>query len=54
VAQRIKTSTPYVGHLEAGLRHPSDSIGSVVQIERESGSCARSRGGSSELFQQAL
>jgi transcriptional regulator with XRE-family HTH domain len=26
VAQRIKTSTPYVGHLEAGLRHPSDKV----------------------------
>jgi transcriptional regulator with XRE-family HTH domain len=26
VASRIKTSTPYVGHLEAGKRHPSDKI----------------------------
>src|ERR1700734_2301735 len=26
VAKRIKTSTPYVGHLEAGKRHPSDRI----------------------------
>jgi transcriptional regulator with XRE-family HTH domain len=26
VARRIKTSTPYVGHLEAGKRHPSDRI----------------------------
>jgi transcriptional regulator with XRE-family HTH domain len=26
VARRIKTSTPYVGHLEAGKRHPSDKI----------------------------
>src|SRR5271170_4497948 len=26
VAARIKTSTPYVGHLESGKRHPSDSI----------------------------
>lgn len=26
VASRIKTSTPYVGHLEAGVRHPSDKI----------------------------
>src|ERR1700688_222009 len=24
VAHRIKTSTPYVGHLESGKRHPSD------------------------------
>jgi transcriptional regulator with XRE-family HTH domain len=24
VALRIKTSTPYVGHLEAGKRHPSE------------------------------
>jgi len=26
VASRIKTSTPYVGHLEAGKRHPSDKV----------------------------
>jgi transcriptional regulator with XRE-family HTH domain len=26
VARRIKTSTPYVGHLEAGKRHPSHNI----------------------------
>ena len=26
VAARVKTSTPYVGHLEAGKRHPSDKI----------------------------
>ena len=26
VASRIRTSTPYVGHLEAGKRHPSDKI----------------------------
>ncbi|HUO05476.1 MAG TPA: helix-turn-helix domain-containing protein [Candidatus Binataceae bacterium] len=26
VARRIKTSTPYVGHLEAGKRHPSDKV----------------------------
>jgi transcriptional regulator with XRE-family HTH domain len=26
VASRIKTSVPYVGHLEAGKRHPSDTI----------------------------
>src|SRR5579862_7732782 len=26
VAHRIKTSTPYVGHLESGKRHPSDKI----------------------------
>jgi transcriptional regulator with XRE-family HTH domain len=26
VAQRIKTSTPYVGHLESGKRHPSEKI----------------------------
>ena len=26
VARRIKTSTPYVGHLEAGKRHPSDTV----------------------------
>ena len=30
VAKRIKTSTPYVGHLEAGKRHPSDRI--VVRL----------------------
>ena len=26
VARRINTSTPYVGHLESGKRHPSDKI----------------------------
>jgi transcriptional regulator with XRE-family HTH domain len=26
VARRVKTSTPYVGHLESGKRHPSDKI----------------------------
>lgn len=26
VARRIKTSTPYVGHLESGKRHPSDRV----------------------------
>jgi transcriptional regulator with XRE-family HTH domain len=26
VSRRIKTSMPYIGHLEAGLRHPSDKV----------------------------
>ncbi len=26
VAQRVKTSTPYIGHLESGKRHPSDKV----------------------------
>ena len=26
VGRRIKTSTPYVGHLEAGKRHPSEKV----------------------------
>ena len=26
VARRIKTSTPYVGHLESGKRHPSEKV----------------------------
>ena len=26
IASRIKTSTPYVGHLEASKRHPSDKV----------------------------
>jgi transcriptional regulator with XRE-family HTH domain len=26
VAKRIRTSTPYVGHLESAKRHPSDKI----------------------------
>jgi transcriptional regulator with XRE-family HTH domain len=26
VAKRIKTSTPYVGHIESGKRHPSDEV----------------------------
>lgn len=26
VARRIKTSTPYVGHMESGKRHPSDKV----------------------------
>ena len=33
VAQQIKTSTPYVGHLEAGKRHPSERIvGRVAEV----------------------
>jgi transcriptional regulator with XRE-family HTH domain len=38
VARRIKTSTPYVGHLESGKRHPSDKIlnrvGEVLGLDR--------------------
>jgi transcriptional regulator with XRE-family HTH domain len=38
VAQRIKTSTSYVGHLEASMRHPSDKVLSrlaeVLGLER--------------------
>src|SRR6202795_2651849 len=26
IARRIKTSTPYVGHLESSKRHPSDNV----------------------------
>jgi transcriptional regulator with XRE-family HTH domain len=26
IARRIKTSTPYVGHLESGKRNPSDKV----------------------------
>ena len=26
VAQRVKTSTPYIGHLESGKRHPSEKV----------------------------
>jgi transcriptional regulator with XRE-family HTH domain len=26
IARRIRVSTPYVGHLEAGKRHPSDKV----------------------------
>src|SRR5580700_6989666 len=26
VAARIKTSTPYIGHLESGKRHPSEKV----------------------------
>lgn len=26
LAQRIRTSTPYIGHIESGKRHPSDEI----------------------------
>jgi transcriptional regulator with XRE-family HTH domain len=26
LAQRIQTSTPYIGHIESGKRHPSDEI----------------------------
>jgi transcriptional regulator with XRE-family HTH domain len=30
VAQRIKTSVPYIGHLESGKRHPSPKV--VVKL----------------------
>jgi transcriptional regulator with XRE-family HTH domain len=26
LARRIRTSTPYIGHIESGKRHPSDEI----------------------------
>jgi len=26
LARRIQTSTPYIGHIESGKRHPSDAI----------------------------
>jgi len=26
VARRVKTSTPYIGHLESGKRHPSEKV----------------------------
>jgi transcriptional regulator with XRE-family HTH domain len=26
IARRIKTSTPYIGHLESGKRHPSEKV----------------------------
>lgn len=33
VARRIKTSTPYIGHLESGKRHPSGKvIGRLAQV----------------------
>src|SRR5579863_1522159 len=33
VAQRIKTSTPYVGHLESGKRRPSDkTLSRLVEV----------------------
>src|SRR5579863_9590476 len=38
VARRIKTSTPYIGHLESAKRHPSDKIvtrlGEVLGLDR--------------------
>jgi transcriptional regulator with XRE-family HTH domain len=37
VATRIKTSTPYIGHLESGKRHPSEKViarlGEVLGLE---------------------
>ena len=39
VAQRIKTSVPYVGHLEAAKRHPSDLV--VVRLADALGLDAR-------------
>jgi transcriptional regulator with XRE-family HTH domain len=33
IARRIKTSTPYVGHLESSKRHPSDKVlGRLAQV----------------------
>ena len=38
VARRIKTSTPYIGHLESGKRHPSDRVlsrlGEVLLLDK--------------------
>jgi transcriptional regulator with XRE-family HTH domain len=33
VARRIKASTPYIGHLESGKRHPSDKVlGQLAEV----------------------
>jgi transcriptional regulator with XRE-family HTH domain len=33
VAHRIRTSTPYIGHLESGKRHPSDKVlGQLAEV----------------------
>jgi transcriptional regulator with XRE-family HTH domain len=39
VAQRIKTSIPYIGHLEAGKRHPSSRV--VIRLADTLGLDAR-------------
>jgi DNA-binding XRE family transcriptional regulator len=39
VAQRIKTSVPYIGHLEAGKRHPSSRV--VIRLADTLGLDAR-------------
>ena len=33
VARRVRTSTPYIGHLESGKRHPSDQVlGQLAEV----------------------
>jgi len=33
VARRIRTSTPYISHLESGKRHPSDKVlGQLAEV----------------------
>jgi len=33
VARRVRTSTPYIGHLESGKRHPSDKyLGRIAEV----------------------
>jgi transcriptional regulator with XRE-family HTH domain len=33
VARRVRTSTPYIGHLESGKRHPSDKVlGRIAEV----------------------
>ena len=39
VAQRIETSVPYIGHLEAAKRHPSRKV--VVKLSEALAGCGK-------------
>ncbi len=57
VARRINTSTPYIGHLESGKRHPSEKVvtklADVLGLDRRETFFLANPGAKALLAQQA-
>ncbi len=57
VARRINTSTPYIGHLESGKRHPSEKVvtklADVLGLDRRETFFLANPGAKALLSQQA-
>jgi transcriptional regulator with XRE-family HTH domain len=57
VARRISTSTPYIGHLESGKRHPSEKVvtklADVLGLDRREMFFLANPGAKALLSQQA-